>query len=130
MRTVRVSNRERAAVVGDQVRVADRWWARLRGLIGRPPPEEGEGLLIPSSQGVHMWWMRYSLDVALLDAEGQVVALYPRLRPGGRTRLHWKARYALELPIGTLSRTGTEIGDRLEWAASAPEGGRAGAPAR
>jgi uncharacterized membrane protein (UPF0127 family) len=32
--------------------------------------------------------------------------------------MHWSAEYALELSTGVLAESGTEIGDRLEWAES------------
>lgn len=115
MKRVRVVNRERGTELGDRVRVADRWWPRLRGMIGRPPPRAGEGLLITESRGVHMWWMKYPLDVAILDDEGTVVALYPELAPGTRTKLHRRGRFALELPAGALESTGTSVGDTLSW---------------
>jgi len=59
--------------------------------------------------------MNYPIDVAFLDKEGLVVAVYADLAPWQRTRLHNNANSALELPAGTLSRTGTVVGDRLSW---------------
>lgn len=121
MRVIRVSNAERDTVLADRVQVADRWWPRLRGLIGQPEPKRGEGLLIEPSQGVHMYWMKYAIDVALIDKEKRVVALYSDLQPGKRTKMHWSAQYALELPTGVLSESETEVGDQLVWAESGRE---------
>lgn len=115
MKRVNVVNRTRARTLGDRVAVADGYFTRLRGLLGRPEPAEGEGLLILPSAGVHMYGMRYPLDVLLLDAQGKVVASYPELAPWRRTRIHRQARAALELPAGAIARTGTEEGDLLEW---------------
>lgn len=115
MRRIRVRNRSRDRELGDRVALADGFLTRLRGMIGRPEPGPGEGMLIAPSQGVHMWWMKYPLDVALLDGDGEVVAAYPELEPGRRTRIHRKARYALELPAGTLADTETRVGHVLEW---------------
>jgi uncharacterized membrane protein (UPF0127 family) len=115
MRTVSVVNRTRDIPLGERVALADSYFTRLRGLLGRPEPREGEGLLILPSAGVHMYGMRYPLDVLLLDGKGTVVAVYPGLAPWGRTRLHRGARAALELPVGTIGESGTEEGDLLEW---------------
>jgi uncharacterized membrane protein (UPF0127 family) len=95
--------------------LADGFLTRLRGLLGRQEPIEGEGLLIVPSGGVHMYGMKYSLDVLLLDGDGRVVALYPGLAPWKRTRIHRDARAALELPVGAISRSGTQEGDILDW---------------
>ncbi len=117
MRTVEVGNRSRRSLLGRRVAVADRPWSRLRGLLGRPEPEAGEGILFIPSRGVHMYGMRYPLDVVLADPDRRVVALYRGLRPWSRTRVHRSARYALELPVGTIEASGTREGDLLEWGA-------------
>ncbi len=115
MKRVHVRNRTRERSLGDRVRVADGYFSRLRGLLGHPEPVPGEGLLIVPSVGVHMYGMRYPLDVLLLDGTGSVVASYPGLRPWRRTRVHRGARIALEVPVGTIEGTGTTEGDVLEW---------------
>lgn len=112
---VRVMNTTRGRELGDRVALADWFWPRLRGLIARPRLEEGEGLLIVPCRGVHMYLMTYPIDVALIDREGVVVALYRELAPGTRTRWHAEARQALELPVGTLAATNTVVGDRVVW---------------
>ena len=115
MSVVRMMNDDRDACLGDRIRVADRWWPRLRGLIGHPEPHEGQGLFIRPCQGVHMQWMRYPLDIAFLDEAGAVIALYHELRPWRFSRTHRDASAALELPAGTLCKTDTQIGDRIIW---------------
>ena len=108
-----IANRANGAVLGDRIGVAERWWQRLRGLLGRPPLRAGEGLLLTPCQAIHMAGMKYPLDVVFLDQQSTVVAVYPRISPGGRTRWHESVRSALELPVGTLAATGTQVGDKL-----------------
>lgn len=120
MRTVRAWNATRDVVLGDRVAVADTHWTRLRGMLGRREPEVGEGLLLRPCRAVHMYGMRFPLDVAFLTVEGRVVELYPRLAPAHRSRVHREAAAALELPAGRLRTTGTEIGDEIRFA---PAGG-------
>jgi uncharacterized membrane protein (UPF0127 family) len=111
MRLVEARNRARGTVLGARVQVADRWWLRLRGLLGRSGLAAGEGLLIEPCRAVHMSGMKFPIDVAFLARDGAVVALYPGLAPGARTAWHRGARRALELPAGTLAATGTREGD-------------------
>lgn len=119
MKLLELRNEDRDASLGDGIRVADSWWARLRGLIGHPEPRPGEGLLIEPCRGVHMQWMRYALDVAFLDGSGRVVAVYHGLKPWRFSRTHAKAACAVELPAGTLHATGTRVGDRIRRGESA-----------
>lgn len=115
MRTVKVVNETRGSVLGDRIDVADGWWTRLRGLLGRGPLGDGAGLLLVPCRSVHMYGMTYPLDVAFLDRDREVVALYRGLAPGTRSRWHGQARFALEVPAETLVRTGTMLGDLLAW---------------
>jgi len=112
MRVVRATNR-RGPVLGDRICVADRWWPRFRGLLGRRGLEPGEGLLLEPCRAVHMLGMRFALDIAFLDRDGTVVAAYADLRPGARTGWHRKATRALELPAGALAASGTREGDQI-----------------
>jgi uncharacterized membrane protein (UPF0127 family) len=100
-------------VLGKRIALADRWWYRLRGLIGRSELEVGEGLVLRPCRAVHMAWMSFPLDIVFLDSRGRVVATYHGLPPGARTRWHSEALDALELPAGTLVRTGTVNGDMI-----------------
>lgn len=115
-----VRNPRRGATLGRAVGLADRWWLRLRGLLGRPPLRAGEGLLLVPCRGVHTLGMREPLDIAILDRRRTVIAVYPSLPPGRGTPLHRRGVAVLELPAGTLALTGTVPGDPLEWA----DGGR------
>jgi uncharacterized membrane protein (UPF0127 family) len=67
-----------------------------------------------------MAWMSFPLDIAFLDSRGGVVATYHALAPGARTRWHPAARDALELPAGTLLRTGTVNGDTIVYTEVGP----------
>jgi uncharacterized membrane protein (UPF0127 family) len=113
--TVEVRNADRDTVLGAEVEVADDWWHRLRGLLGRPPLKPGEGLLISPCRSVHMYGMKFGLDVVFLSRDGRVVGLYEALAPNRLTRWHRDALHALEVPSGTIASSGTRMGDRLAW---------------
>lgn len=115
MRQLAVSKTGSSQPVAARVRLADRFWLRARGLLGRPPLGDGEGLLLRPCRAVHTWGMRYPIDVAFLDRTGTVLASYPSLAPSRLTRRHSNAECALELPAGALARSSVQIGDRLRW---------------
>ena len=78
---MRVRNLSRDADLADHATVADNFWRRLRGLLGRSGLEAGEGLVIRPCNSVHMLGMRFPLDVLYLDRAGTVL---PRCRSCGR----------------------------------------------
>jgi uncharacterized protein len=126
MRLLMVMNTWRDCELGTRVGLADGWLSRLRGMLGRPEPKAGEGLLLTPCQSVHMYGMRFPLDVAFMDRDGVIVAAYRSLQPGARSKWHRDAAHALELPAGTLESSGTAVGDVLTWAAQpAPAAGEA-----
>lgn len=110
-----VANLTRRHCVGSRVRLANHWWTRLRGLLGRRPLAEGEGLMLVPCRAVHMFGMRYPVDVLFVDGSGGVVATYHQLAPGSRSKWHRSAIAALEVPAGTLAMTQTQPGDSLMW---------------
>jgi hypothetical protein len=124
MRLLRVVNTGRNRELGTRIGLADGWFGRLRGMLARPAPKNGEGLLLTPCRSVHMFGMRFPLDIAFLDANCSIVAAYRSLPPGSRTGWHRNAVHALELPAGTLEDSGTVTGDVLAWAPQPASSGR------
>jgi uncharacterized membrane protein (UPF0127 family) len=115
---VRVRNDTRGTVVAARVQRADRLWDRLLGLLGRRSLDEGEGLWIEPCNSVHMFGMRFAIDVVFVDASSRVVAVVDTLLPWRMTLPVPGARSALELPSGAAARSGTVAGDLLTLEAS------------
>jgi uncharacterized membrane protein (UPF0127 family) len=101
------------AVVAGRVVRATGFFDRLRGLLGRASLAEGEALWIEPCDGVHTFFMRFPIDVAVLDSDGRVLRCIHALRPWSMTRLHAGARVCVEFAAGTLARSGVRAGDRL-----------------
>ena len=120
-RLCRATEASTGAVVADRLRVADTHWTRLRGLIGSRELAAGEGLWIRPCRQVHMFWMRYPIDVLFLDSEGRVIALHHRLPPNRFSRLVPRAEGVLELPASTLESTGTNLGDTVCFVGGRPK---------
>jgi uncharacterized protein len=118
-------NVDTGAVVADNVEVADTRATRAVGLLSRDGLNPGEALWIIPSRGVHTWWMRFTIDIVALDADGVVVDRVADLKPW-RIRLPRRGTAGvLELPCGTLERSGTTIGHRIEFARADADGGHA-----
>jgi uncharacterized membrane protein (UPF0127 family) len=97
-------------------------WAKFLGLMGRPTLAEGAGLWLPESNGIHMMFMRFPIDAVFVgrpeggDGAGArpVVSIHPGLRAWtGLVPLVRGAHGVLELPVGTIERSGTQVGDLI-----------------
>jgi uncharacterized membrane protein (UPF0127 family) len=97
--------------------VADTAPARMRGLLGRRGLEPGEGLLIKPTNSVHMFFMRFAIDVVFVDRDLAVRKIVEKLRPWRMAGCRG-ARAALELPAGAAGRYGITVGERLSMEAS------------
>lgn len=110
-----VRNRTRGISLAQEVRLADAPGSRLLGLLKETSLEPHEGLWVYPSQAIHTFGMRFPIDVAFLDRHLRVKRIYHQLVPWRSTRFVWGARSVLELAGGVLARSGTEVGDELQF---------------
>lgn len=115
-----VINRTRGTVLADQAEAARTWWARGKGLLGRAALPAGGGLIIAPCSSIHTWFMAFPIDVAFVAVDGRVVRTAHALRPWRFGPLARKVCYVVELPPGTLVRSGTVVDDYLEIVTPAP----------
>ena len=80
--------------------------------LGRAGLEPGAGMLIDAAPSVHMFFMRFPIDVVFLDRERNVVRVVHALEPW-RVAGARRAVAALELPAGAAAEAGIEVGDAL-----------------
>lgn len=112
-------NLTRGTVLADRVEVASSLWARFMGLMGRRHLPPGDGLWLPASNGIHMFFMRIPIDAVFLGRAGhdgtrRVVSVHRGLRPWtGMVPLVRGADGCLELPVGTVGTSLTAVGDAV-----------------
>lgn len=103
---------ESGTVVCERCEIADTAFARMRGLLGRDGLESGGGMLIDHAGSVHMFFMRFPIDVIFLDRNRKVVGVRHRLAPWRMAGAR-RAVASLELPAGAAATAGIEKGDVL-----------------
>ena len=100
------------ALVCERCELPQSAFGRMRGLLGRDGLEAGSGMLIDAAPSVHMFFMRFPIDVVFLDRDRKVVRVVERLRPW-RVAGARRAAAALELPAGAAAAAGVRVGDTL-----------------
>jgi uncharacterized membrane protein (UPF0127 family) len=100
------------AVVCERCEIPKSSFARMRGLLGRSALEPGSGMLIDAAPSVHMFFMRFPIDVVFLDRDWMVVRVVHALKPW-RVAGARRAVAALELPAGAAAEAGLQEGDVL-----------------
>jgi uncharacterized protein len=109
----RLVNRTRGALLAERVERAVALAERLRGLLGRSELGAGNAFAIAPCAAIHTFFMKFAIDAVFLDQSGRVVRALPELPPWRATRFYRRAAQVVELPAGTLARTGTRVGDQL-----------------
>lgn len=111
--STRVVNLTRHSVLATHAALARSWWARGKGLLGHRDLPAGTGLVIAPCASIHTWFMAFPIDVAFVARDGRVVRVARTIQPWRVGPFARGARAAIELPAGTLARTGTLEGDYL-----------------
>lgn len=105
-------------VIADQCFVAESFFDRLRGLMGRKKLEQGEGMWFGACNNIHMWFMSIPIDVLFLKRSSgeqyQIVSVRTNLRPW-RLLPVWGpgATETVELPVGTIEKFQLKAGDMM-----------------
>lgn len=110
----RISNVTRQTVIAQQAEQARNFLSRLRGLMFRSQLPANGGLVIEPNSSVHTFWMRFPIDVIFVDKSDRVVGLVPDLRPNRPYAGARSATRTIELPVGTIAASQTQMGDQLE----------------
>jgi uncharacterized membrane protein (UPF0127 family) len=103
---------ERGPVVCERGVIANTSWSRSKGLLGRSGIAADEGLWIQPTSSIHMWFMRFAIDVIWAGEDGRVLKLVENIKPW-RMSFCRGAKVALELPVGAIARSGVTVGDHL-----------------
>ena len=114
MEQVLVHNRTRDTVVAEMAGLADGYFTRLRGLIGRRGLRLGEGLVIRPCSSIHTFFMSFPIEVLFVDEGNRVVLATQPIAPWRIAPIVPSARYVVELPAGAVSASQTMHGDILE----------------
>jgi uncharacterized protein len=111
---VPVINLTKQTWLATKVRKADNFLTRLIGLLKRTHLGPEEALWLMPSKGIHTIGMKFPIDVVFLNRDHQVLGLMSGLVPYRVSAVHLRGYSVLELPNGTIKKSRTEIGDKLE----------------
>lgn len=109
-----VINLTKQTWLATKVRKADNFLTRLIGLLKRTQLGPEEALWLTPSKGIHTIGMKFPIDVIFLNRDHQVLGLMSGLVPYRVSAVHLRGYSVLELPNGTIKKSRTEIGDKLE----------------
>lgn len=96
-----------------KARLADTFFSRFLGLMGKKELPPGEGLLLSPCSSIHMLFMRFPIDAVYLDSDCRILKIVPRLPPWRGLSFCPGARACLEIGAGEAAKLGWQAGDIL-----------------
>lgn len=106
-----ILNQTRQTTIARSLVVARSPWMRARGMLGRDFTKF-EAMVFYRAGSIHTCFMGLPLDVVFADRELCVRGLRCDLQPWRLAAVRGAAT-VIELPVGAIAASGTQVGDQL-----------------
>lgn len=107
-------NKTQNKAILQNLEIADNFWTRAVGLLGKKALDENQGLWIHDGNSIHTFFMRFAIDCVFLDKNLKVCAVKKNISPFRVTWPVWKAQSVIELPAGWVEKNqALSLGDEL-----------------
>ena len=114
-RYYKIINTRTGAIIAEKAKITQNFKERSVGLLNRKSLESGEALLIKPCNSIHTFFMRFPIDVAFLNKEGNVVGIVKNMAAWRLASCIFKGYMTLELPVGSIDIQGIKIGDSVRF---------------
>lgn len=96
-----------------ELEVAENFFARLKGLLGRDGLKETQALWIHRCNSIHTFFMRFAIDLIFVNRDLVVTKTVTNVRPGRLVFAGWNSASVIELKAGFLDKNPVKVGDKL-----------------
>ncbi|MGE0267828.1 MAG: DUF192 domain-containing protein [Candidatus Omnitrophota bacterium] len=108
-----IFNDSKKTVIANKAKIADTFLSRMIGLLKHEQLLNNEALVITRCNSIHMFFMKFAIDVIFVNNSKKVVGLIKNIKPNQMSRIYWNASVAIELPVGAISISKSELGDKI-----------------
>lgn len=112
-RLYKTSTQDGAELLLDQLVVADSFWSRGWGLLGRKKLESNEALWILRCNNIHTWFMKMKIDCIFVDRQMEIKQIVPDVSAFRFVGPYWKSASVIETSAGFAKRKNLKVGDQL-----------------
>lgn len=95
--------------------MANTFWLRLRGLLGRTALPPYHALILQPCASVHTCFMKYPIDVIFLSVNGKVIHLQENMVPWRSSPIVRESSTVVELCVGGIRAGKVLPGDILSF---------------
>ncbi len=109
----RIFNLTQNIIVLENVRIAQSYFTRLKGLLGREDLDNSEGLVIKPCNSIHTIGMKFCIDVAFVDKNNIIIHIIKNMAPGKLSPIIKKSAFVIETKAGEFDKIGLVEGDEI-----------------
>jgi uncharacterized membrane protein (UPF0127 family) len=106
------NNNSKQILLSDLI-IADKFWDRAIGLMGRRSLTDQQGLWIHSCNSIHTCFMKFDIDCVFLDKNLKIKAIKKQIKPFGLVWPVWGANSVIEVSSGNPNLISLSVGDQL-----------------
>jgi uncharacterized protein len=107
-----LKSKTRGQVVISDLKIADTYWSRLVGLLGKSSLHEDQAMLFLPGNNIHTFFMRFAIDCVFIDKNFRVVSIKENIKPG-RMAVQLNAYSVVEMKAGVAKLKGIYVGEEL-----------------
>ena len=112
---MKLINKNNGKILADNLKIADNFFKRLQGLLGKNSFNEGDGLHIIPCTSIHSFFMKFRFDAIFLNKNNEIVYLIQNMPAWRVSKICFSGYSVVELPSGVIKETEISIGDVLEF---------------
>lgn len=112
---MKLINSKNGKIIAEEVEIADNFFTRFKGLLGREGLNNGMALHIIPCTSIHSCFMKFKFDAIFINKKNQIIHLAENMPAWRFSKTCFSARSIIELPAGVIKETDTFVGDFLEF---------------
>lgn len=109
---MKLTHVESGFCLGEDIRLANTFYSRLKGLMFSKTMI-GDGLILDPGNSIHNCFVRFPIDAIFVDGNLKIVKIIRVFKPWRFSLIYFRARKVIELPAGKVPEF-IKVGDQLE----------------
>lgn len=97
----------------ENIEVAESFFSRGKGLLGRLNLEMQQGLWIKPCNNIHTFFMKFNIDCIFIDRQMHVTRVIHDVKPFRMLGPFWKSHSVIEASAGFAKNYNVNVGDQL-----------------
>ncbi|MDZ4660086.1 MAG: DUF192 domain-containing protein [Pseudomonadota bacterium] len=110
---MKLIKKETNTIIAEKVIVAESFWQRLCGLLGRTTLRSNETMWIQRCDSIHTFFMKFPIDVVFVDKKLKVCSVKTNIKPWRLATSYWCANSVFEFASPNSEVQNLRKGDLL-----------------